>query len=81
MKARESVVPARNFEEFSWTKGEEAMTAERIKDLKLAASFVRSIETTDHTVNLEIQQLARRIERLASQLGERRPEAEQRQAS
>jgi hypothetical protein len=57
------------------------MTAERIKDLKLAASFVRSIETADHTVNLEIQQLAHRIERLAGQLGERRLEPEQRQAS
>ncbi len=37
------------------------MTKERIKDLKLAASFVKSIETADHMINLEIQQLAQRI--------------------
>lgn len=47
----------------------EAMSAERINDLILAASFVKSIETEDHDVNLEIQKVARRIERLASELG------------
>ncbi len=48
------------------------MTMERIKDLKLAASFVKSIETADHTINLEIQQLAQRLELIALQLGESR---------
>ncbi len=48
------------------------MTKERIKDLKLAASFVKSIETADHTINLEIRQLAQRIECIALQLGESR---------
>lgn len=47
----------------------EDMSAERINDLILAASFVKSIETEDHDVNLEIQKVARRIERLASELG------------
>ncbi len=42
----------------SRTKGGQTMTKERIKDLKLAASFVKSIETADHKINLEIQQLA-----------------------
>ena len=48
------------------------MTKERIKDLELAASFVKSIETADHMINLEIQQLAQRIEYIALQLGESR---------
>ena len=51
---------------------DESMMNERIKDLKLAASFVKSIETADHAVNLEIQQVARHIEGLAYQLYERR---------
>ena len=54
---------------------DESMMNERIKDLKLAASFVKSIETADHTVNLEIQQVARHIEGLAYQLHERRSNA------
>ncbi len=56
----------------SRTKGEQTMTKEHIKDLKLAASFVKSIETADHAANLEIQQLAQRIEHIALQLGESR---------
>jgi hypothetical protein len=51
---------------------DESLMNERIKDLKLAASFVKSIETADHTVNLEIQQVAQHIEGLAYQLYERR---------
>lgn len=53
----------------SWANRGETMSAERIKDLRLAASFVKSIETEDHNVNLEIQKVARQIERLASELG------------
>lgn len=44
---------------------------ERINDLKLAASFVKSIETEDHGVNLEIQRLAGQIEEIAEQLSGR----------
>ena len=51
---------------------EGTMINERIKDLKLAASFVKSIETEDHKVNLEIQQVAQHIEGLVYQLRERR---------
>ena len=58
----------------SLTDREDAMINERIKDLRLAASFVKSIETEDHTVNLEIQQVAQHIEGLAYQLRERRPD-------
>ena len=54
---------------------DESMMNERIKDLKLAASFVKSIETADHAVNLEIQQVAQHIEGLAYQLYERRVNA------
>ena len=54
---------------------EESTMNERIKDLKLAASFVKSIETADHALNLEIQQVARHIEGLACQLYERRLDA------
>ena len=39
------------------------------KDIALAASFVRSLETNDGDVNLELQRLAGRLERLAGQLG------------
>ncbi len=42
-----------------------------VKDLKLAANFVKSIETEDHQANLEIQGLARRIEYIASRLSAR----------
>ena len=52
----------------SWANRGETMSVERINDLRLAASFVKSIETEDHNVNLEIQKVARRIERLASEL-------------
>ena len=51
------------------------MTKEHIKDLKLAASFVKSIETADHMANLEIQQLAQRIDRIALQLDKRRTDS------
>ncbi len=37
----------------SRTKGGQTLTKECIKDLKLAANFVKSIETADHMANLE----------------------------
>ena len=40
----------------------------RVKDLRLAASFVKSIETTNHTANLEIQRVAQQIEYIAFEL-------------
>ena len=55
----------------SWVNRDETMATERINDLRLAASFVKSIETENHTVNLEIQQVAKKIERIARQLDER----------
>ena len=39
------------------------------KDIALAASFVRSLETTDNEVNRELQRLAGHLERLAGQVG------------
>lgn len=48
---------------------EDARACEPLKDLKLAASFVKSIETDDHRVNLDIQRLAREIEELIKRLG------------
>jgi hypothetical protein len=39
------------------------------KDIALAASFVRSLESGDHDVNLELERLAGRLERLAGQVG------------
>jgi hypothetical protein len=47
------------------------MTAERVDDLKLAASFVKSIETADADVNFEIQQVALKLERIAGRLDTR----------
>jgi hypothetical protein len=54
-----------------WADRGETMTTKGVKDLKLAANFVKSIETEDHQVNLEIQGLARRIEYIASRLSAR----------
>ena len=39
------------------------------KDIALAASFVRSLETGDSEVNVELQRLAVHLERLAGQVG------------
>ena len=39
------------------------------KDIALAASFVRSLESGDHHVDLELQRLAGRLEHLAEQVG------------
>lgn len=50
---------------------QETITDGRIKDLKLAASFVKSIETADHGVNLEIQRVAQQIESIAGDLNAR----------
>ncbi len=52
----------------AWGHHRETAATKKAKDLKLAASFVKSIETEDHGINIEIQQLARDIERLAAQL-------------
>jgi len=38
------------------------------RDLALAASFVRSLETEDRAVNLELSRLAGHLERIAGQL-------------
>ena len=59
-----------------WTK-RKADTARRglseqkqcAKDIALAASFVRSLESGDHHVDLELQRLAGRLEHLAGQVG------------
>ena len=56
----------------AWGNHHETAATEKVKDLKLAASFVKSIETEHHDINIEIQQLARDIERLAVQLREGR---------
>ena len=53
-----------------------AATAEReliektqcARDVALAASFVRSLETEDRAVNLELSRLAGHLERIAGQL-------------
>ena len=55
----------------SWAHREESVTSARISDLKLAASFVKSIETEDSSVNLEIKRVARQIEHIAESLGDR----------
>ncbi len=39
------------------------------KDIALAASFVRSLESGDHHVDLELQRIASRLEYLAEQVG------------
>ena len=51
---------------------DEPGACEPLKDLKLAASFVKSIETGDHRMNLDIQRLAREIEDLVKRFD--RPE-------
>lgn len=58
-----------------WNKWK-AATAEReqieksqcARDVALAASFVRSLETEDRAVNLELNRLAGRLEGIAGQL-------------
>ena len=53
-----------------------AATAERehtrktqcARDVALAASFVRSLETEDRAVNLELSRVASHLERIAGQL-------------
>ena len=42
--------------------------AQCAKDLHLAASFVRSLECADHKANLEIRQIADRLEKLSRQV-------------
>ncbi len=43
----------------------------QINDLRLAASFVKSIETEDATLDVEMRQIAQRIENIAKTLAER----------
>ncbi len=47
------------------------MASTHINDLKLAASFVKSIETEDATLDVEMKQIAQRIENIAKTLAER----------
>jgi hypothetical protein len=42
--------------------------AQCAKDLALAASFVRSLETADDNVNQELRRLAGQLERIAGRL-------------
>ena len=44
------------------------MTARCVRDLKLAADFVKSVETGDTLVNYELRELASMIERVAKRL-------------
>ena len=44
-------------------KRDERLNAEQIKDLELAASFVRSIETGDVRTDVEISEVAARLHR------------------
>jgi hypothetical protein len=44
------------------------MTARCVRDLKLAADFVKSVETGDTLVNFELRELANMIESVAKRL-------------
>jgi hypothetical protein len=44
------------------------MTARCVRDLKLAADFVKSVETGDTLVNFELRELAKMIESVANRL-------------
>ena len=44
------------------------MTARCVRDLKLAAEFVKSVETGDTLVNFELRELANMIEGVARRL-------------
>jgi hypothetical protein len=44
------------------------MTARCVRDLKLAADFVKSVETGDTLVNFELRELANMIEGVAKRL-------------
>jgi hypothetical protein len=44
------------------------MTARCVRDLKLAADFVKSVETGDTLVNFELRELAEMIESVAKRL-------------
>ena len=59
-----------------WNRWKNASTARNMarqrpcaKDLALAASFVRSLETDDREVNLQLRQLAGDLEQIAGRLG------------
>ena len=49
----------------------ESVATTQVNDLKLAASFLKSIETADATLDLEIGRAAQRIEDIAESLAER----------
>ena len=59
-----------------WALRAESAASARISDLKLAASFVRSIETQDASLDLEIRRIARRIEDIAGSLAEQAENAD-----
>ena len=59
-----------------WALRAESAASAQISDLKLAASFVKSIETQDATLDLEIRRVARRIEDIAESLAERAENAD-----
>ena len=53
-----------------WALRAESAASAQISDLKLAASFVKSIETQDANLDLEIRRVVRRIEDIADSLAE-----------
>jgi hypothetical protein len=54
----------------SLTQRGESVTEAGVGDLRLAAIFVRSIETDNPEINLELQRIARHISRVADRLNE-----------
>ncbi len=54
----------------------ESVASAGICDLKLAASFIKSIETQDETLDLEIRRIARRLEDITDTLAERTENAD-----
>ena len=54
----------------------ESLASAAIGDLKLAASFIKSVETHDETLDLEIRRIARRLEDITDTLAERTENAD-----
>lgn len=52
------------------TQRGESVTEAGVSDLRLAASFVKSIETDNPEINLQMQRIARHISRVADRLNE-----------
>ncbi len=53
------------------TRRADTLASARINDLRLAASFIKSIDTEDAKLDLEIRRAAQRIEDIADLLVER----------